>query len=192
MHCLQGVSRSASLVIGYIMYLQGLPHDVAVAQVKTRREVVQPNFGFLCQVCPLAPSLFCRGCLEDKASTKQCLHCASYACVWSLDCKSISRLHLDCNPAGATAQACPQIQAAHCRLCVQLLGLQSALQGKGAQSRLLSVLPHSVRHGALLVLRVSSKDTQTTLLHPGGVFVVQTSAALFLWKVRCQLVASSL
>jgi hypothetical protein len=45
-HCHQGVSRSCSLVIGYIMWKMGLCYDEAYAFVRERRKVCSPNSGF--------------------------------------------------------------------------------------------------------------------------------------------------
>jgi protein-tyrosine phosphatase len=49
-HCVQGVSRSASLCIAYIMYTNKWSRDVALEYVKDRRRLVQPNPGFMSQL----------------------------------------------------------------------------------------------------------------------------------------------
>ncbi|KAG1664933.1 hypothetical protein FOA52_004455 [Chlamydomonas sp. UWO 241] len=49
-HCSQGVSRSATLVIAYIMWRTGRSFDQVMAQVKAARGVVSPNIGFTCQL----------------------------------------------------------------------------------------------------------------------------------------------
>jgi hypothetical protein len=65
-HCHQGVSRSATLVIAYLMWLQGLDYKEAFRYVKDRRSIVNPNLGFMCHLMafeerlrwrPTAPTL---------------------------------------------------------------------------------------------------------------------------------------
>lgn len=46
-HCSAGVSRSASLVIGYLMASQKLDFPTAFQYVRARRSVVDPNCGFV-------------------------------------------------------------------------------------------------------------------------------------------------
>ncbi|OQR97572.1 hypothetical protein THRCLA_06901 [Thraustotheca clavata] len=50
-HCKQGVSRSAAIVIAYVMRVKNLKLDEALAFVKEKRSEVQPNAGFLKQLC---------------------------------------------------------------------------------------------------------------------------------------------
>lgn len=45
-HCHQGVSRSCSLVIGFVMWKMGICYDEAFSFVKDRRKVCSPNSGF--------------------------------------------------------------------------------------------------------------------------------------------------
>jgi hypothetical protein len=47
-HCQQGVSRSASLVIAYVMWTRGLNFLDAHTLVKEARGVAEPNAGFVC------------------------------------------------------------------------------------------------------------------------------------------------
>eukprot|EP00741_Cyanophora_paradoxa_P018764 tig00021094_g18113.t1 len=50
-HCYQGVSRSSSMVIGYLMYSQGWrPYDEVYQGVKEKRGICNPNTGFVCQL----------------------------------------------------------------------------------------------------------------------------------------------
>lgn len=46
-HCYQGVSRSASLVIAYIMWANDLSYEDAYSHVRSCRGVVSPNTGFV-------------------------------------------------------------------------------------------------------------------------------------------------
>ncbi len=45
-HCMAGVSRSASIVVYYLMKDEGLTFDQALARVRKSREFVNPNRGF--------------------------------------------------------------------------------------------------------------------------------------------------
>jgi atypical dual specificity phosphatase len=45
-HCKAGVSRSASLVIAYLIMEHGYTYDAALAEVRERREIANPNPSF--------------------------------------------------------------------------------------------------------------------------------------------------
>jgi len=45
-HCAAGVSRSATIVIAYVMKSQKLSFEEAIQLVQTRRTVICPNYGF--------------------------------------------------------------------------------------------------------------------------------------------------
>ena len=45
-HCYAGVSRSASLVLYFIMKLKNVDYDTALKYLRTRRSIVRPNSGF--------------------------------------------------------------------------------------------------------------------------------------------------
>ena len=49
-HCLAGVSRSATVVIAYLIKYHGMKTDEALKYVKTRRPRVAPNHGFVKQL----------------------------------------------------------------------------------------------------------------------------------------------
>lgn len=49
-HCSQGVSRSATFVIAYLMWKHDQPYDRTYQAVKAVRGVANPNIGFTCQV----------------------------------------------------------------------------------------------------------------------------------------------
>ncbi|KAJ7752922.1 protein-tyrosine phosphatase-like protein [Mycena metata] len=46
-HCQQGVSRSASIVIAYLIRDRAMSYDAAFDFVKQRRQCIQPNSGFV-------------------------------------------------------------------------------------------------------------------------------------------------
>ncbi len=45
-HCAYGISRSASMVIAYLMHKTGRSYDETLAYVKSQRPIIQPNRGF--------------------------------------------------------------------------------------------------------------------------------------------------
>ena len=49
-HCHQGVSRSTTMVVAYLMWKRGLNFNDAFAHVKALRAVANPNAGFLCKL----------------------------------------------------------------------------------------------------------------------------------------------
>ncbi|THG94445.1 hypothetical protein EW026_g7030 [Hermanssonia centrifuga] len=46
-HCQQGVSRSAAVVIAYLIYTHNMSYDAALDLVKRKRACVKPNSGFV-------------------------------------------------------------------------------------------------------------------------------------------------
>eukprot|EP00250_Pteridium_aquilinum_P005877 c15902_g1_i1 orf=457-2946(-) len=68
-HCCQGVSRSTSLVIAYMMWRESRSFEEAFQDVKASRGVTNPNMGFACQLlqcqkrvhaAPMSPSSLLR------------------------------------------------------------------------------------------------------------------------------------
>lgn len=49
-HCMAGVSRSATLCIAYLMRHEGYTFNEAMIHVKCRRSIVRPNLGFIDQL----------------------------------------------------------------------------------------------------------------------------------------------
>jgi hypothetical protein len=49
-HCFEGVSRSSTLVLAYLMWKYRTPFDVTLDEVKNRRPVTSPNSGFIVQL----------------------------------------------------------------------------------------------------------------------------------------------
>ena len=49
-HCMQGVSRSSTVVVAYLMRHRGMTFDTALALAQKKRPRVRPNAGFLSQL----------------------------------------------------------------------------------------------------------------------------------------------
>ncbi|CAI7826844.1 unnamed protein product [Closterium sp. NIES-54] len=49
-YCFTGMSRSATVVIAYLMARKGLSFQEAFAHVKRCRPIAQPNYGFMRQL----------------------------------------------------------------------------------------------------------------------------------------------
>lgn len=56
-HCHAGVSRSASMVIGYLMIKHNMSYQNAYMHVKLKRNIICPNPGFKRQLRSLCPSI---------------------------------------------------------------------------------------------------------------------------------------
>jgi protein-tyrosine phosphatase len=49
-HCFAGKSRSASIVIGWLMKNEKMSYENALQYVRNYRPCVEPNLGFCCQL----------------------------------------------------------------------------------------------------------------------------------------------
>ena len=56
-HCMAGASRSATIVIGYLMWSQKMSFDDALNFVQSKRRIVSPNYGFIEQLKQLGEEL---------------------------------------------------------------------------------------------------------------------------------------
>ncbi|KAK7455273.1 hypothetical protein VKT23_011146 [Stygiomarasmius scandens] len=59
-HCVEGISRSSSVVAAFLIALYGWTPCQAVEYIKTKRTVAEPNFGFVKQLQEYAQSLSMR------------------------------------------------------------------------------------------------------------------------------------
>ena len=102
LHCSQGVSRSASLAIAYLMWKQSTPFDNTLAAVKAIRGVANPNIGFTCQVCWPSMDLSAQAswhcfktCMQHAwllsrhvpYLSEATAHAAACVCPWDLTCR---------------------------------------------------------------------------------------------------------
>ncbi|KAK4324951.1 hypothetical protein Pmani_004440 [Petrolisthes manimaculis] len=67
-HCLAGISRSATVAIAYVMKHLSLPFDEAYMYVKTRRPTISPNINFVGQLAELDRQLKRESGPRDPAS----------------------------------------------------------------------------------------------------------------------------
>jgi hypothetical protein len=72
-HCQAGISRSASVVIGYCMWKDEMSADAATAAVQRARPSVWPNAGFKCQLRAFE-SMGCDASRWQGWSMQQYLH----------------------------------------------------------------------------------------------------------------------
>mmetsp|Transcript_53991 Transcript_53991/g.101270 ORF Transcript_53991/g.101270 Transcript_53991/m.101270 type:complete len:228 (+) Transcript_53991:76-759(+) len=74
-HCAQGVSRSASTCLAYLMMREGLSLEAAFRRVFNARDFIRPNPGFWQQLRDLETSLFGKpgGVLNDQDAAGQAL-----------------------------------------------------------------------------------------------------------------------
>lgn len=49
-NCVQGVSRSVSLIISYLILKNGIDYETALEIVSKKREIASPNLGFSIQL----------------------------------------------------------------------------------------------------------------------------------------------
>ncbi|XP_029289471.1 dual specificity protein phosphatase 8 isoform X2 [Cottoperca gobio] len=79
-HCLAGISRSATIAIAYIMKTMGLSSDDAYRFVKDRRPSISPNFNFLGQLLEFEKGLRLLQALsstsDDKISENNAKQCS--------------------------------------------------------------------------------------------------------------------
>ncbi|KAK1312285.1 Protein-tyrosine-phosphatase MKP1 [Acorus calamus] len=96
-HCCQGVSRSTSLVIAYLMWREGQSFDDAFQFVKAARGIANPNMGFACQLLqcqkrvhaiPLSPSSVLRVYRMAPHSPYDPLHLVPKTLVMERDAKA--------------------------------------------------------------------------------------------------------
>ncbi|XP_015119971.1 serine/threonine/tyrosine-interacting protein isoform X2 [Diachasma alloeum] len=77
-----GISRSAALVLAYVMQLYGLSHTRAYALVQQRRFCINPNDGFMAQLREYEPIYQAqKSTSNDQSTTRQCTKRSLYQMV---------------------------------------------------------------------------------------------------------------
>ncbi|CAI5501116.1 unnamed protein product [Closterium sp. Naga37s-1] len=157
-HCCQGVSRSTSLVIAYLMWAQQVEFEDAFRVVKAIRGVASPNMGFACQLLqwqkrvlsPPTPS----SPLPPAASPRALAAAAADGTVDSSGCNGESA-----GQGGRGGQGGRQMES----VCVYRMA------------------PHSPYDPLHLVPKMLT-DVSVSALDPRGAFIVQVGAALYVWQ----------
>jgi protein-tyrosine phosphatase len=68
-HCQAGISRSATIVISYLMKFQKMKLKESMEHIKKRRKIIQPNIGFLRKLIEFEFEIFG----ENSMSYKECV-----------------------------------------------------------------------------------------------------------------------
>eukprot|EP01017_Pseudomicrothorax_dubius_P021853 TRINITY_DN2350_c0_g1_i2.p1 TRINITY_DN2350_c0_g1~~TRINITY_DN2350_c0_g1_i2.p1 ORF type:complete len:206 (-),score=20.38 TRINITY_DN2350_c0_g1_i2:204-821(-) len=66
-HCMAGVSRSAAIVVAFVIYSKGLSFEDAIALVRSKRSQIHPNLGFEMQLRSYGRAIVKR---KDKTSER--------------------------------------------------------------------------------------------------------------------------
>lgn len=80
-HCIQGVSRSASLIIAYLMWQEQRTYEDILEKVKTIRCVVSPNMGFAFQLLQWQTRVLPNISYDTSSTTTSLPPPSSPACV---------------------------------------------------------------------------------------------------------------
>ena len=110
-HCSQGVSRSTTLLIAFLMWRSDHAYDEVFQHVKAKRGVANPNIGFICQVW-----LSVTKCVHHTSTCIMCIiaYCKAYATLlttWEDSCNGMD------NPIRAFQPTCIiQAHQVHCVL----------------------------------------------------------------------------
>jgi protein tyrosine phosphatase len=65
-HCSYGISRSATIVIAYLMKYKGMRLNEAYKYVKDRRDIIEPNMGFKIKLDTYDYKLFVMPIIKDQ------------------------------------------------------------------------------------------------------------------------------
>ncbi|GJP59354.1 hypothetical protein CLOP_g11035 [Closterium sp. NIES-67] len=155
-HCCQGVSRSTSLVIAYLMWAQQVEFEAAFRTVKAIRGVASPNMGFACQLLQWQKRV-----LSPPSPTPALPPAAAppaLAAAAAADGGGIG---------GADSSGC-----------------NGEAAGRGARQmesvRMYRMAPHSPYDPLHLVPKMLN-DVSVAALDPRGAFIVQVGASLYVW-----------
>eukprot|EP00998_Keelungia_sp_KM082_P007569 NODE_3765_length_854_cov_55.445667_g3742_i0.p1 GENE.NODE_3765_length_854_cov_55.445667_g3742_i0~~NODE_3765_length_854_cov_55.445667_g3742_i0.p1 ORF type:complete len:210 (+),score=20.35 NODE_3765_length_854_cov_55.445667_g3742_i0:74-703(+) len=73
-HCRRGISRSAAITIAYLMRRDGYRFDLAFEYVKRKRDVINPNLGFVLALEQYSPPAFTAHPPAHAAEPKPIMH----------------------------------------------------------------------------------------------------------------------
>ncbi|TKY60225.1 Protein-tyrosine-phosphatase MKP1 [Spatholobus suberectus] len=127
-HCCQGVSRSTSLVIAYLMWREGQSFEDAFHFVKNARGVTNPNMGFACQLLqcqkrvhamPASPTSLLRMYRMAPHSPYDPLHLVpkmvDHPCARALDSRGAFIVHVPSAMYVWTGKACASVMCCNAR-----------------------------------------------------------------------------
>ncbi|CAI5472098.1 unnamed protein product [Closterium sp. Yama58-4] len=159
-HCCQGVSRSTSLVIAYLMWAQQVEFEDAFRVVKDIRGVASPNMGFACQLLQWQKRV-----LSPPPPSSPLPPAASP--------RALGAAAADGAGAGGGADSS---------------GCNGESAGQGGQGgrqmenvRVYRMAPHSPYDPLHLVPKMLTVVSVSSL-DPRGAFIVQVGAALYVWQ----------
>ncbi|CAI5939841.1 unnamed protein product [Closterium sp. NIES-64] len=151
-HCCQGISRSTSLVIAYLMWCEGIPFGDAFKRVKALRAVANPNMGFACQLLQWQTRILPPSAL-DPPPTPQPTALPPAA------------------PAPAAAPAAAVAATAS--------GVEEA-SGAASSCHMYRMAPHSPYDALHLVPKITTLSRHS--LDPRGAFIVQIRTKVYCWR----------
>ena len=131
-HCQQGVSRSCTVAIAYLMWSHHLSYEAAFARVKARRGVCSPNSGFICQLLELQATL-------TKTSAKPQVK------VYRIAPYSAAEPRLALKPCwteGTRAWASPDVAMLHSKACLLIQTTGALYTWRGTQNAVADTMIH--------------------------------------------------
>ncbi|KAJ8773534.1 hypothetical protein K2173_005780 [Erythroxylum novogranatense] len=141
-HCCQGVSRSTSLVIAYLMWREGQSFEDAFQSVKAARGVTNPNMGFACQLLqcqkrvhalPASPSSVLRMYRMAPHSSYDPLHLVpkmlSQPGVQGLDSRGAFVVHVPRNIYVWVGKNCHSFMSSHAKVAANQVIRYERAQG---------------------------------------------------------------
>ena len=199
-HCSQGVSRSVTLVVAYLMWKLGKGYYEVFETVKAVRGVASPNIGFSCQaraacseplsvpisrdasMLSLCREADCSGASRARQAAvsvrSDCMTACSHAVlsVWSCErqapLESLDRKILKHQPPNRAARP-------------QLINWQKRRSSPPAPCRLFRLAAHSAGAPRYLVPKAVADAQRAAALDPRGAFVIQLPSETLVWQVRC-------
>ncbi|WKY00125.1 hypothetical protein Q1695_014749 [Nippostrongylus brasiliensis] len=101
-HCLAGVSRSATVVAAYLITVCDLSFLNALSLISRKRPVINPNFGFRMQLCSFAD----RCAVAERLRLREHFGASIFDAQWVAD-KAVTRSKIDWDSMGLDAsQSC--------------------------------------------------------------------------------------
>ncbi|XGW17338.1 hypothetical protein V3C99_002162 [Haemonchus contortus] len=100
-HCLAGVSRSATVVAAYLITVCDLSFLNALSLIAQKRPMISPNFGFRMQLCTYAD----RHAANERQRLRELFGASAFDAQWAAD-RAITRSKIDQQPVGIPEPHC--------------------------------------------------------------------------------------